>query len=275
MNPWLETIGVVLVAVLGILLGRMFSRFRKSHWALGYIIPTLLTAMLLMARFADSLPFAQPFFWIVAGRAKFVVLCLAVTTGLTTPMSRLPRKFERLVVCIVMTVVVIWFSVLPFLVPALIKERLSNLETTVCTNGVCYQSTDYTCGPAAAVTALRKLGLPADEGELAILSHSSPVAGTLPPCLYAALQDRYGPDGLKCEFRRFDSLAELRDAGLALVVVRDGFLSDHCVAVLEVSDHMVVVGDPVTGRNLMSHEQFEKIWRFSGIVLQRKTARNI
>jgi predicted double-glycine peptidase len=51
---------------------------------------------------------------------------------------------------------------LPFLVPALIKERLSNLTTRLDSNGICYQSTDYTCGPAAAVTALRRLGLQAD-----------------------------------------------------------------------------------------------------------------
>ena len=30
MNPWVETIGVVLVAVLGVCLGRVFSRFRGA-----------------------------------------------------------------------------------------------------------------------------------------------------------------------------------------------------------------------------------------------------
>jgi hypothetical protein len=269
MNPWLETLGVIQIALLGIFLGRVFSGLRKPYWTLGYFLPFLLIAMLALARYNNALPFVPPFSWITAGRVRFIILALAVTMGLTTPLSRLPRKFERLIIGVLMVVVVGWLSVLPFLVPALIKDELSNLKTIVNTNGICYQTTDYTCGPAAAVTALGKLGLSASEGEIAVLSHSSPVAGTLPRCLYIALKNRYAADGLKCQYRHFDSIAQLRNAGITLAVVRDAFLSDHCVAVLEVSDYMVTIADPVLGRTLMSHEQFEKIWRFSGIVLKR------
>jgi len=269
MNPWFETIGVIQIALLGIILGKVFSGLRKPYWTLGYFLPSLLITMLVLARYNNALPFVPPFSWITAGRVRFIILALAVTMGLTTPLSRLPRKCEKLIIGVLMVVVVAWFSVLPFLVPALIKDDLSNLKTIVNSNGICYQTTDYTCGPAAAVTALGKLGLSASEGEIAVLSHSSPVTGTLPRCLYTALQNRYGADGLKCRYRYFDSIAQLRNAGITLAVVRDALLSDHCVTVLEVSDRMVVIADPVVGRRLMSHEQFEKIWRFSGIVLKR------
>jgi len=171
--------------------------------------------------------------------------------------------------------VVTWFSVFPFLVPALIKNRLSNIKTRLDSNGICFQTTDYTCGPAAAVTALGKLGLSAHEGEIAVLSHTSPVAGTLPACLSSALQSHYGAAGLKCRYRRFDSIEQLRNAGVTLAMVRDSFLLDHCLAVLEVSDHTITVADPVAGKRLMSHEQFEKIWRFSGIVLERDHTQSI
>jgi predicted double-glycine peptidase len=170
---------------------------------------------------------------------------------------------------------VTWFSVLPFLVPALIKERLSNLQTKFDKNGVCRQTTGYTCGPAAAVTALGKLGLRADEGELAVLSYSSPVIGTLPSCLTSALRDRYSADGLNCQYRRFDSIDQLRNAGVTLVVVRDTFLLDHCIAVLDVSDDAIIVADPISGARLMPYKQFEKIWRFCGIVLQRNLMQRI
>ncbi len=195
--------------------------------------------------------------------------------GLTVPLSRLPRKCERILVCILMAVVVTWVSVLPFLVPALIKNHLSNIKTRLNSSGICFQTTDYTCGPAAAVTALGRLGLSAHEGEIAVLSHTSPIAGTLPTCLSSALQRRYGPVGLKCRYRRFDSIEQLRNAGLTLAMVRDAFLLDHCLAVLEVSDHTITVADPVAGTKLMSHEQFEKIWRFSGIVLERDQTQSI
>ena len=275
MNPWLETVVVALVALLGIFLGRTFSGFRKPCWMLGYFLSLLLIAMLVIARCSNALGFVPPFSWITAGRIRFVILSLAVTMGLTTPLSRLPHKLEKVTVCILMAVVVVWFSILPFLAPALIREHLSNLRTIVDSEGICFQTRDYTCGPAAAVTALRKLGLPAHEGEIAVLSHSSPVAGTLPWCLYTALQNRYGADGLKCQYRHFDSLGQLKTAGVTLAVVRDAFLSDHCVAVLEVSDHIITVADPVVGKRSMSHEQFEKIWRFSGIVLKRDSTQSI
>ncbi len=275
LNPWLETAGVVLVALLGVFLGRVFSGFRKSYWLLGYFLPLSLIAIMVLVRCNNVLRFVQPFSWIVNGRIKFVILSLAVTMGLTVPLSRLPRKIEKILVCVLMIGVVIWYSVLPFLVPALIKDRLSNIKTRLGYNGVCFQSTDYTCGPAAAVTALGKLGLSAEEGEIAVLSHTSPVAGTLPACLSSALQNRYGPAGLKCKYRRFDSIEQLRNAGLTLAMVRDSFLLDHCLAVLEVSDNTITVADPMAGMMLIPHEQFRKIWRFSGIVLERDRSQSI
>jgi len=275
MNPWLEIIGVILVALLGILLGRFFSSLRRPHWTLGYFAPFLLIAALVIIRCDNSLAFVPPFSWITTGRVKFVILSLAVTMGLTTPLSRLPRRCEKFTVCALMTVVVVWFSVLPFLVPVLIKDQLLRLPTRIDSDGICFQSTDYTCGPAAAVTALGRLGLQADEGEIAVLSHTSPVAGTLPWCLYRALQNRYGAAGLKCQYRHFDSIIQLKNAGIMLAVVRDEFLSDHCVAVLEVSDQTVCIADPVAGRRFMSHRQFEKAWRFSGITLKRDSAQRI
>ena len=275
MGPWLETIGVILVAVSGIVLGRMFSALRKPHWTWGYFLPLLFIAILSIARYSNPLGFVPPFSWLTAGRIKFVILALAVTMGLTTPLSRLPNKCERVLICALMIVVVAWFSVLPFLAPALIKEHLANLKTMINADGICFQTSDYTCGPAAAVTALTKLGLPAQEGELAILSHTTPVAGTLPYCLYSALKSRYSADGLKCQYRRFESIGQLKQAGLTLTMIKDAFLRDHCVAVLVVSDKTVLVADPVLGRRIIPLEQFEKIWRFAGIVLKRDTAQSI
>lgn len=269
MNPWLETVGAVNVVLLGIVLGRAFRQVRKPYWTLGYFLPLLLIAALILPRYNCALQFVPPFSWLVMGRARFIALSLAVTMGLTTPLSRLPNKWERFMVHILLGMVVTWFSVLPFLMPALIKDRLSNLRTRLDSNGICFQTTNYTCGPAAAVTALGRLGLVANEGEIAVLSHSNPVAGTLPACLSKALQNRYGADGLECQYRCFGSVAELRTAGVTLAMVKDSFLLDHCVAVLEVSDKRITVADPVRGTISMSHGQFERIWRFCGVVLNR------
>jgi hypothetical protein len=274
-NPWLETFGVVVVAAVGIYIGSTLSKLGRRYWTAGYFLSLLLIVTLLICRWNGTLAFVPPFSWIITGRIKFVILALAATMGLTTPLSRLTYKFEKLTVCLLMAVVVTWFSILPFLVPALIKDQLANLETRIDTSGVCYQTTDYTCAPAAAVTALGKLGISATEGEIAILARTSPVAGTLPRCLNSALRSRYGAEGLRCQYRRFDSIDQLKGVGITLAVVRDRFLSDHCVAILEVSDRMVTIADPVMGKELLSYDNFAKIWRFSGIVLSRDSTHNI
>ncbi len=269
MGPWLETIGVVLVAVAGVALGRRFARCSKPWWVLLYLIPSGIILLMLGAKVHEAWVFGGPVSWIVAGRARFVFVSLAVTLGLIMPLPHLPKRWERIVVGVFMVTVVGWFSVLPFLVPALIQHRLAALETRLNAEGVCLQSTNYTCGPAAAVTALGKLGIQAEEGQLAVLARTNPLTGTLPESLSSVLEQLYGREGLRCEYRQFESLAELAQAGLTLAVVHDRGMRDHCVAVLRVTERLVTIGDPSVGQIQMSRELFAEQWRGRGIVVKR------
>jgi len=269
-EPWFETVGVVLLAVGGMLVGAALSRLRKPYQIAAYVFTFSLVAVLLVTRFVVPLRFVAPFYWLTAGRIKFLTLCVATTVGLTISLPQLPRRSERILICVLMGVVVGWFCVLPFLAPAVIRDELASVVTRIDADGVCIQTTNFTCGPAAAVTALRELGLDAQEGELAVLARTSPVVGTLPSSLYRALSRRYGPEGLECQWRYFGSSAQLKDAGVTLAVVRDAFLLDHCVAVLDVSDTMVTIADPSFGKLTVPLEQFEKVWRKYGIVLKRR-----
>ena len=122
---------------------------------------------------------------------------------------------------------------------------------------------------ASAVTALRKLGLPADEGQIAILSCTSFQEGTPTDLLADAMQRAYGKDGLVVECRAFKNITELKQAGLTLAVVKYAIMVDHWVTVLEVTDTEVVVGDPLGGLSRLSYDEFLKKWRFIGIVLKR------
>jgi len=213
------------------------------------------------------------FFWFATDWPRFMVLSPAIAMGLTTPMSRIRFKTGKVATCAVMIIFVLCFTVSPFLIPALLKDEHSRLRTNIDRNGICLQTTDYTCGPAAAVTALGKLGLHGSEGEIAVLSNTSPTGGTLPWSLCTALQRRYGKNGLSCRYRNFATIEELKDAGVVLVIVKEAFMLDHWVAVLNVSDRMIVLADPGIGKRLMRPKQFEKIWRFCGIVLDRPATR--
>jgi ABC-type bacteriocin/lantibiotic exporter with double-glycine peptidase domain len=119
------------------------------------------------------------------------------------------------------------------------------------------------------VTALRRLGLPAEEGQIAILAHTSSATGTPPDILARELQECYTKDGLIAEFRVFKDVAELKAAGLTLAVIKFNFMLDHYVTVLAVNDTEVVVGDPVVGKTVITRDEFGRKWRFTGVVLRR------
>jgi hypothetical protein len=222
-----------------------------------------------MATRDPSLSFVPPISWMMIGRTKFAIIGLVTEMLLTTPLSRLPGRRERISVQLLMVTVVCTKSLWPFLAPAFNQTQLRQLKTVIDADGVCVQGTPFNCGPAAAVTALRKLGFPAEEGELAILAHTTSATGTPADDLAIALQRRYGNDGLVAEYRQFANVAELRKAGLVIAVIKFGFLIDHYVAVLEVTDKLVIVGDPATGRRQYTHREFKEIWRHLGVALRR------
>src|SRR5262245_26836989 len=269
MNPWLETLGVAFLAILGAVLGRFFSRLPKPWWTLGYFIPLAVLCIVALPRFDRSLEFKPPMCWLVSGRTLFAVSGFIITMILLTPLSRLSQPRARRLVTIFIAFMVYYSSIWPFLASAMNRSFQASLTTRIDRDGVCEQSTDYNCGPAAAVTALRRLGLPAEEGETAILAHTSTAIGTPPDVLCRALKKRYAADGLTCEYRQFKSVSELKNGGITLAVIKFGFLVDHYVAVLKVTGNEVVVGDPSRGLMSYTHKEFADKWRFIGVVLKR------
>jgi predicted double-glycine peptidase len=271
MNLWLAAITATLFACCGIGSGFYASRLPRFYWTLGYLLPA---AVLLVYGLANHLPafaFAPPISWMMMGRKKFAIMGFIAAMVLTTPLSRVPKRRDRMIICLFMAVMIFSTTVWPFVVPAFDRSELVDLQTHLDPNGVCIQSTDYTCGPAAAVTALRRLGFSADEGRLAILSETSSATGTPPDMLVDALQDEYGSRGLVAQCRQFRSISELRQTGLTLAMIKYSFMVDHWVAVLQVTDSEVIVGDPLSGKVAMSWDQFARKWRFVGITLKRKS----
>jgi ABC-type bacteriocin/lantibiotic exporter with double-glycine peptidase domain len=177
-----------------------------------------------------------------------------------------------MMVILLMTWIVMQVSVWPFIAPVFNHSYLASLKTNIDGDGICRQSNEYCCGPAAAVTALRRLGLPDEEGQLAILARTSSATGTPPDMLGKALQNHYRKEGLVCEFRLFNDISELRGAGLTLAVIHLSFLVDHYVVVLKVTDESVIIADPLSGMRTLSHQEFASHWRSIGITLRRSPA---
>lgn len=203
------------------------------------------------------------------GMKKFAVCGFVATMVLATPLSRVPQKRNRVLISVLMAVIVFFMGVWPYVAPMVDRKQLSQLKTNIDRDGICLQTTDYTCGPASAVTALRKLELPAEEGEIAILSCTSFQEGTPIDMLADGLNRKYAASGLTVECRFFHSIDELKGAGPTLAVIKYGFMVDHWVTVLEVTDSEVVVGDPLGGLSRLSYQDFAKKWRFIGLILKR------
>lgn len=197
------------------------------------------------------------------------LLAFLMPLSLSALLPGLPRLWEKAATGLVLAVYVVCFGLYPFAGPAFAQSRLKSLETRIDQNGVCIQSLNYTCGPAAAVSALQALGVSASESELSMLARTCPVIGTTPWQLYEAVAETAAPFGVDCRYASFASIEELVADGPALAVVRENVFLDHCVAVMKVNDIYVTLADPAVGLRMMPVDRFNAIWRHTGIVLTR------
>jgi predicted double-glycine peptidase len=266
---WLETFGILLIAIIGIVLGRWASRCSTSARIFAMSLSFVVVGLILLSRLGglwDAAPLLRP---IAASRLRFVLLAFAVTLGLTAPLTQLRSYASRLITCLVMSFFIAILISFPFLGPALIQSDLANSQTRFDMDGVCRQSQPFTCGPAAAVTALNRFGVQASEGDLAMAAHTSPVIGTSPWDLYTTLKSDYAHAGVEYSFLHMRSIDQLPTDAVLLAVVRDAPATDHCVAVLAVNENTVTVADPMAGLVHMPRSSFSRLWRNCGILLKR------
>lgn len=263
-----ETAGVILIGLLGYSLGRWFSQLPDRRWLLGYTGPFFLLALIGSARWVPWLGSMPPFEWIMMGRIEFAALAPIITTLFATTLYRLSQRRKRIAVGCFMVFATAYYSVLPFLSPVFLYNRLSQLEGTMTKSDICLQSTGYTCGPAAAVTALHAMGISAKEGTIAIQAHTSPFAGTPLDQLCGAIQENYD---VSCRTEYFADLADMPRDALFIAVIKFRFLIDHYVVVLDTTEDGVVVADPLHGKSTWSRDKFTEKYRGQAIVFPERT----
>lgn len=181
------------------------------------------------------------------------------------------RKLHLLLM--ISTVLVIAVA-LPFCViylgPSIwMHQELKHLHTTLSKDGIGLQTTGFTCGPAAAVTVLRRLGIEAQESDLATCSKCTPPNGTTIDLLADAIKTLYGKQGIECSIIDFGSIDRLKECCPALAVIKLSSAVSHYTVVLAVTDDKVILGDPIAGKKEWSYEAFSKKWWSVGIVVKR------
>ena len=270
----LQTAAVIIIALTGIVTGILISRTRGKLKSLsGYTLSFVCVLSVLAFRAFPALEFRFPFNWVAGGRIPFVLLAFSTAMGLANILPHLQHRWQKYITAMVITILLPWFTITPFLVPELMRYRHAALTTNQDSTGICYQSTRYTCGPAAAVTALNRLGLKAYEGEIAVRANTVPFLGTSPACLTGALNSLYRKQGIECRYRYLDSVDSISDSEIMLAVISENIFERHCVAVIDSDRNSVTIADPALGKMRLSSNYFHRIWNKSGIILSR-TDRN-
>ena len=271
MNPWLETLIATTGGVLGSIIGLRLSKSPKLWWV-GYALPLIyILAIGAASRWPQTaaLPLMA---WSVLGRIRYLVAGFAIGLLFCSLIPKLAVKRQRVVVGALTALAIFQYSIWPCLASVLNRDSLRALITRIDRDGVCLQNTAYTCGPSAAVTALRSLGIEAGEGDLALRARTSTATGTPPDLLAQAINEAYAGHGIKASIASWKDLEALRQPGVHLVIVKYSLMLDHWVVVREVTDSDLLVADPLTGQARESREDFLKRWRGYGVTLNRNHA---
>jgi len=259
----------LLTIVTGVLLGRFLVFKSKRLWIAGYIIAMALISYIGLAMrdpYFENLPGLG---LLMRGRTEFGLIGFLV--AMLISMLALKAENSRLKILLPLfgILITVFYSLFPFFLPDWYRKEFSSFKTQIDDNGVCRQNTDYTCGPAAAVTALRQLNVSAEEGELAILAFSNWVTGTPTDLLCDAINSRLADHNLECRTVKLADVSEIKNFP-AIAAVEYGLLVDHYVTLTGWEDGRLKIADPLDGIRLMKKEAFLSKWRKVTIIFEEK-----
>lgn len=273
LNLWIELVAAGLIAMAGLLAGAAVSRLGKQT-ALIICLGVVFIILTLGAGWFIPISMDNPvIFAMFAGRLKFILLAFFVPMGLACVVPYLPYKIERRGVLVMAAVSIYVFGVFPFLGAAIAGQKMAAIPASFDSNGICRQTTSFTCGPAAAATALHRLGVDVSEGQMAVLSRSCPYIGTSDYDLMRAVNQAISDRPIECTYGRWDKLPKLSGRQVMLVILQQGVWMNHCVTVLRTNDKAVVFADPAEGIITLSQKHFQQLWTGRGILLQDLAAK--
>jgi len=149
---------------------------------------------------------------------------------------------------------------IPYLKPIL-RPRAALTGQEQWNGEVCLQSTASTCGPASAVTILKRLGVNATEEELACEAFTS-ATGSENWYLARAIRRR----GMQTRFA-FSKTMDSPAPAIVGVRLRDSGNAGHFIALLEKHGDQCVFGDPMEGLVSGSMTQLSGKYDFTGFML--------
>ncbi|MGE3109391.1 MAG: cysteine peptidase family C39 domain-containing protein [Phycisphaerales bacterium] len=143
-------------------------------------------------------------------------------------------------------------------------------QTKMTRDGICRQTTGYTCVAASMVTMLRAHGIDASETEMARLAYTQVGGGATDSRTIWALERKLAGTPFRPVYHRLDARGIVHARKPCMVQLDWGFFVSHMVPVLDASDDTVVIGDPLNGRREITMKDFMKEWKRQAITLEER-----
>jgi predicted double-glycine peptidase len=263
-------VGALLIFGVSGLLGWKIGRLRGRWWLTGYAISMTIVVVLNVSRYVPSTLNTALGQWLLAGRKDVFLIGVAAIVGIVPCLHKVRPLRTRVLLAGFMFMLLLRSSLLPLLGPVLDRAQIEGLPNVIDENNVCLQSTNYTCGPASLVSALRVFGIEETESNAALETLCNSYSGTRSPDIADYVNRAYGQRGLHASYRYVASLDELRRlGGVAIAEVKSNFWMDHFVAIVGWEDHAVIVADPFYGQFRSPDDAFRQIWRNKAILIRR------
>jgi predicted double-glycine peptidase len=239
----LENLLILSLALLGIALAWFSRRLKEPYSYLGDFICLAAFVLILNETFA--------------GFTKLMVFGFFLIWAGLNVILRLEARRLKVLSTILLVLIFTRSCFMPIFLPWFEEAKHQALVTEINQDGICIQTTGYTCVPSAAVTCLKQLGLKAEVAELTLASRCCSMRGTSMAKMAEVLDEKYPDKTIR--FKNLKNLTEIKILP-AMVSVEYALLADHAVALLEMDENSVVIGDPLIGRRVYTRKEFKDMW---------------
>jgi len=176
------------------------------------------------------------------------------------------QRFKKMVSAFFVPSMTVLCVAAPYIKQIFLRPDWSKFEDRW-SDGVCLQSSESSCGPAAAATLLRHYGKSVPERELARESFTTR-RGTENWYLLRAIRKHGIPAGYVVVSPGVENILFPSIAGVRL---RHAEGAGHFIALLAKSGENFIVGDPLNGREELTRGELQERYTFTGFYLRPYT----
>ena len=213
-----------------------------------YLFPTRIYLILFLSSFVPASIFVFDS-WIGFSAIIFFIVAY----------QNIQKKRSKKAVFIFTLFLIIYFLANSFLFLLPLNE--DEFKIIFIQDGVCLQSTGYSCAAASMVTFLKLYNIEATEYEMTKTSYTQAGRGADDLGIYYALKKKLEGSSFKLKIRKA-SIEELKEINRPVIISKKySYLIDHVIVFLNYENNQFEVADPLMGITSIQETDLEKQWR--------------